>query len=243
MYAVAPGTTIGFSSAGVLEAMRTLPLVVVPAAQPRPLRRPTLVDVRGTLVLPGGLVLAEHDGGSVLLKASRASARQLARRAGMSAVVQGGTAVRMARGRIGDGVALQIGGAAGAVVEGRDRIGVGGALLPFVPIRPRAPQVRKPRDDETALEVPWRLIISPSALEGFTHADEPVPADADPGHVELWHSPARRARASSDGELQRVDESPGPQRIVRAVWNRDPRAHARSAGATRTTTRCTSAWG
>ena len=72
MYAVAPGTTIGFSSAGVLEAMRTLPLVVVPAAQPRPLRRPTLVDVRGTLVLPGGLVLAEHDGASVLLKAARA---------------------------------------------------------------------------------------------------------------------------------------------------------------------------
>ena len=138
----------------------------------------------------------------------------------MSAVVQGGTAVRMARGRIGDGVALQIGGAAGAVVEGRDRIGVGGALLPFVPVRPRAPRVRQPRDDETALEVPWRLILSPSVLEGFTHADEPVPADADPGHVELWHS-RLGVRVERDGQLQRVDESPGPQRIVRAVWNRD----------------------
>ena len=38
-FEVPVGTSIAFSSAGILEAMRTLPLRVVPTALPRPVRR------------------------------------------------------------------------------------------------------------------------------------------------------------------------------------------------------------
>jgi hypothetical protein len=81
--------------------------------------------------------------------------------------------------------------------------------------------VRPPGPDETALEVPWRLILSPSVLGGFTHADQPVAAEDDPDHVELWHSRLGVRITDPQGALLRIDEGRNAQRIVRAVWNRD----------------------
>lgn len=82
----------------------------------------------------------------------------------------------------------------------------GGGPLPAEP----------PRPDETAIEAPYHLIVSPSARNAFRHSTEPVgPADRH----ELWrtHLTVRR----DDGTL---DDEDAAQRIVRALWNRDDEA-------------------
>ena len=113
--------------------------------------------------------------------------------------------------------------------------GAGGLAVvnPF-PRLPRRPvPARAPRDDETAIEAPWRLILSPSDLEGFTHADTPVgprdPIDVlEPQtgreRIELWHSRLgmRRFDTLPDGTQQlRIDERADRQKIVRAIWARE----------------------
>ena len=93
-------------------------------------------------------------------------------------------------------------------------------------------KARAPHDDETAIEAPWRLIISPSSREGFTHADAPV-GPADPigdlepltgrERIELWHSRLgmRRTGKAPDDSTVWIDERPDRQRIVRAIWARE----------------------
>jgi hypothetical protein len=65
---------------------------------------------------------------------------------------------------------------------------------------------------ETAIEAPYRLIVSPSAHGAFRHASTPVgPADA----VELWRT--HLTVRAGDG----FDDDDADQRIVRALWSRD----------------------
>ncbi|WES62874.1 hypothetical protein P0L94_10425 [Microbacter sp. GSS18] len=89
--------------------------------------------------------------------------------------------------------------------------------------RIRPPDLRRlndfsapPADDETAIEAPYRLIISPNAHAGWAHAAGPVRSAADSEHVELWHT--RLSYRRRDGSL---DEHPGYMRVVRALWARD----------------------
>lgn len=69
---------------------------------------------------------------------------------------------------------------------------------------PVVPAPEKPGATATSLELPTRLILSPSRLGRFRHAASPVVSQA--GRVELWHS-----RLSGSDSRRRV----------RAVWNRD----------------------
>lgn len=73
--------------------------------------------------------------------------------------------------------------------------------------------IEPPRDVETAIEAPYRLIVSPSARGAFRHETSPKgPSDRS----ELWrtHLTVRR----DDGT---VDDDDADQRIVRALWTRD----------------------
>ena len=45
---------------------------------------------------------------------------------------------------------------------------------------------RRPGARQTAIELPWRLILSPHSAERWRHAKAPVTSPA--GHTELWHS-------------------------------------------------------
>ncbi|MEJ7721649.1 MAG: hypothetical protein WKF58_14990 [Ilumatobacteraceae bacterium] len=190
--------------------MRTLPLVVVPAAQPRAAIRPRWPQIEGPIILPGGLVFGSAEGQHVVVPGSRTAILHT----GLAAVMAGSTALRATRRRIGTGTAR----IASSTITDLDARWTS----PWDTIRPRGPQVRQPRDDETAIEVPWRLVLSPSDREGFTHADEPVVADDDDGHVELWHSRLGVRVMGPDGTtLRQIDESQNPQRIVRAIWTRD----------------------
>ena len=99
--------------------------------------------------------------------------------------------------------------------------GLGDLLPPPIIQKPPPRQKpRKPRSDESAIEAPYRLIISPSVLGGFAHVTEPESAPTDPNRVEQWHSRLGVRRVDEDGVVT-VDERADPQRIIRAVWTRD----------------------
>jgi hypothetical protein len=83
------------------------------------------------------------------------------------------------------------------------------AILPF--LGESGPGLRAPTREETALELPFRLILSPHAAAGFVHSSLPVLSGAD--RVELWHSQLGLA----PGQLGAPE---APDRTVRGVWLR-----------------------
>ncbi len=78
----------------------------------------------------------------------------------------------------------------------------------------RPPRPGLPSSLETAIELPWRLIVSPHAEESWRHASTPVTSPAT-GHTELWHS--RLVAPDKDGNVIEPP-SPDPRRTIRAVW-------------------------
>lgn len=72
--------------------------------------------------------------------------------------------------------------------------------------------VHRPGDLETAIEAPYRLVVSPSRLGAFRHSSTP---QGPPGRSELWrtHLTVRTDTGTDDGDAH--------QRIVRALWTRD----------------------
>src|SRR5262249_195108 len=77
----------------------------------------------------------------------------------------------------------------------------------------RNPTIREPNESETAIELPWRVVLSPTPQAAWAHSFEPVTHD---GRTELWHT-----RLSVN--KQRVaDEQDAFRRTLRAVWSLDP---------------------
>ncbi|GAA3464270.1 twin-arginine translocation signal domain-containing protein [Saccharothrix longispora] len=70
-----------------------------------------------------------------------------------------------------------------------------------------------PTDTQTALELPWRVVLSPNENEGWDHSTTPVTRN---GWTELWHT--RMGARTAGGEVD--DHAEG--RTVRAVWLTDP---------------------
>lgn len=77
--------------------------------------------------------------------------------------------------------------------------------VPTVPV--------EPSDLETAIELPFRLIVSPNEYARFVHAAEPIVSSQD--RVELWHT--RLATRTASGQ---TDERRPDLRTVRALWVR-----------------------
>lgn len=86
-----------------------------------------------------------------------------------------------------------------------------GELIDIVgPITVLTPQA--PDQKTTAIEAPFRLIISPNKHGAWKHEMGPV---AHGGRVELWHT--RLGTRTGSG----IDEGPNVQRTIRAIWSRD----------------------
>ncbi|QIL74376.1 hypothetical protein G7048_25715 (plasmid) [Diaphorobacter sp. HDW4B] len=85
---------------------------------------------------------------------------------------------------------------------------IGGLLSGARPAEPSARQ--------TAIELPWRLVLSPHTGERFNHATQPVTADASK-RTELWHT--RLVLPDADGWVSPV-QRPDANRTVRAVYAR-----------------------
>ncbi|WP_158849577.1 hypothetical protein [Saccharothrix deserti] len=79
----------------------------------------------------------------------------------------------------------------------------------------QAPPLQAPQPTETALELPYRLILSPHPGGGWAHSIEPVTRQ---GRTELWHT---RLGVRADGTGV-VDEHQAEGRYVRAVFSPDP---------------------
>jgi hypothetical protein len=73
-------------------------------------------------------------------------------------------------------------------------------------------QFRAPNADETAIELPYKLVLSPHAAAGFAHAAEPK--TRPDGRVELWHS----RLGTQTGKT--VNDTDDAARTMRAVWAR-----------------------
>ena len=70
-------------------------------------------------------------------------------------------------------------------------------LAEIVAIDRVPPVPAPPKNTETALELPWRLVLSPNNHGAFTHSATQVEHN---GRVELWHSRLGLARRSMDKE-------------------------------------------
>jgi hypothetical protein len=75
------------------------------------------------------------------------------------------------------------------------------------------PKLRAPEEWETALEIPWWLLLSPNEKSGWAHADGPVEHQ---GRTELWHTRLGVVRTGKVDELDPTD------RTIRGIWSRDP---------------------
>lgn len=80
-----------------------------------------------------------------------------------------------------------------------------GALL-----RPHPPSL-----NETAIELPWRLIGSPLKTAGFAHATAPV---VHAGRTELWHSRLGERHEQDDGSVSVDDRA---SQNLRYLWSPD----------------------
>ncbi|MGE5272837.1 MAG: hypothetical protein ACM3QU_03575, partial [Verrucomicrobiota bacterium] len=233
VFAVGEEESIEFSSAGILAAMQRLELVVHPLALPGDAPTTGSTGDSPFIFLPGGLVAELGADGVRIARAARGmpvpdtstadglsfQARELRRARAVLETTSGvsaGRAVTPATEEVAH--ELSIGE---LTVGARPIFGPGGLVgEPRPRPRPRPTLSRRPTDRETAIEAPFRLVISPSREGRWAHATEPVPADDEPHHVELWHSRLGTAKPEPDGTTG-VDERKDGRRIVRAVWARD----------------------
>jgi hypothetical protein len=79
-----------------------------------------------------------------------------------------------------------------------------------------SPSLQAPKPLETAIESPFRLILSPHQGAAWAHAVNPVTGDSS-GRTELWHT-----RLGVPSDHGGVDERSPELRTVRAIWTRDP---------------------
>ena len=219
---------IEYSSEGVLEAMSRLVLRVVPLATPRTVFRRLPPIVTGPLTtgpittgpiarLPGGVLLSRGEQG---LAFTRAAGRSRVATTAAELISQSAT-MKLARTLLAQESAVDLGRLTATSDNPHPITTVGGiGITRPIPIRPVRQHPRRPQPDETAIEAPWRLVISPSNQEGFAHANSPQPAPTDPDRIELWHSRLGVRDVAADGSVT-IDERDGLQKIIRAVWARD----------------------
>lgn len=81
----------------------------------------------------------------------------------------------------------------------------------------RHPRLAEPRDTETALELPFRLYLSPNSCGAWAHAPDPVTSPKT-ARTELWHTRLATRKETEKG-LDIVEDD-DPLRTVRAVWAR-----------------------
>ncbi|MDQ6648310.1 MAG: hypothetical protein M3Y93_13980 [Pseudomonadota bacterium] len=110
--------------------------------------------------------------------------------------------------------------AVAAVAQGTE---IAKVLAPAYRPRREPPQLREPSGTETAIELPWRLQLSPHSKGAFAHSAVEI---AHGGRVELWHTRlGTRVDAPPTDALEQqhssVSENDPATRTVRAVWTRE----------------------
>ena len=90
---------------------------------------------------------------------------------------------------------------------------------PKKPKRKLLPKISEPLFTETAIEAPYRLIISPSSREGWTHSDKAITFG---DRTELWHT-RLGVIVKDESNNPKIDEgeTTEKERIIRAIWSPD----------------------
>jgi hypothetical protein len=218
---------IEFSTTGILAAMSRLPLNVHDLATPgdaptrvtttrQRARRPA--SEKPTRIVLGDLVGTVAEDVITVTRASRQDLRELgAPRAGtLAAIAFQALELRRARNLLQTRTGVA---ASPNLLRGREVLG--DLINGHIGIaRDTGTHSRPPRDDETSIEAPFRLVISPSDEARWAHVAEPAAASDAKQHVELWHSRLGNLGTRADGSTF-TDEKNSRRRIVRAVWTRD----------------------
>jgi hypothetical protein len=200
----------------ILEATRTWEMSVAVNATPPP-APPLVFHPFPGLLASDGLTLIKPGLSPVLPKVSLGGATDVITRAvvqcaedGRPPPVTAANLILAARNARAYATAARIGG----VDLLPDAI-----VAPVLRERPGRP--RAPGTGETAIELPFRLQISPNKLGGWAHATAPV-ASPSTGRVELWHTRLGMRRVDKDGNALPTDEGPSYYKTIRALWTRDP---------------------
>jgi hypothetical protein len=77
-----------------------------------------------------------------------------------------------------------------------------------------APAIQEPKQTETALELPYQLIVSPTNQVKWTHRSKPFTTK---GRTELWHTRLLLNKEKGPVELSRENRAP-----LRAIWSNYP---------------------
>jgi hypothetical protein len=221
VFSVAAGYQIPFTTGGILHAISQLPMAVHPLARPRPVITLPPFDPNGPIlgIQPGIVGLATGNGLILATETSRRRGPDPATIAGLNRLMRDRRVARAINARLGIVATRRVDVAGNTFL---DRLIGGGLVFPHIP---RPSLSREPRQFETAIEAPYRLVISPSDLNGWTHATAPVGAEDAEHRIELWHSRLGVRRVARDDSVT-VDEASTHQRIIRAVWARDREAMA-----------------
>lgn len=247
VFTLAAGDSVPLTTAGILAAMTRLAPVLHPLAAPSgtapapwdPENNPAVQQKapKGPRVNVGkGIVATLTERGVVFESATAAQQRKVAGPATLDALANSARLLERLRGAVAgaaptvaEGVKLGgLDGSLAGVIAGGQGAQKGGGIA-RIPIERgpehgpgRLPRTRpvystRPTEAQTAIEAPFRLVVSPSGDGRWAHATEPVRSEEAPGFVELWHS---RLGVDS-GDPAAPDERAADHRIVRAVWTRD----------------------
>jgi hypothetical protein len=167
---------------------------------------PSLLDIVGTFS-------SMHTAGEMISASSTtsASAPRLRSRAGGQVIA----AARARRKLRTLGNQLGVGGLTGSdTVDLHEKLVGEFTAESFAHILLR-PEPGPPGATQTALELPYHIILSPNRFGAWFHAKKPVTSD-ETGHTELWHT--RLGVRRPDGTLIDGDDW---RRTLRAVWTTD----------------------
>lgn len=238
VFRIPDGTRFDFSTAGILGVIPWLPPVLHPHGESpgvRPPRYELPVDTVHPLPLPfpvvyyalqGDLVATVNATGVTIARMTTAQRRN--RVADPSTVLGRAALARNARTLADAILASKAPVALGRGITARDVpsllahvIGPAREIGRRPPLVARSIYSSRPTPDQTAIEAPFRLVVSPTSEGRWVHASEPVRSGDAAGHVELWHTrldTGKRTRAN-------LGLPPGPgedlNRVIRAVWARD----------------------
>ncbi|MGH9245456.1 MAG: hypothetical protein ACRD29_14300 [Acidimicrobiales bacterium] len=220
---------IPYTARGLIAAMGYLDLSVAPqAVPPRKKRRPTWLDLYASDAIDITDILTAAN--APIVRATRAR-RRVESPEGSTRV----TAELIALGRLQAtagtleyrfGTDAAFAAAAGATIGSKLGIeDVIGELDIDRPIEVLPPPPTRPGPTQTAIELPWRLLISPNQHGAFAHSPTAVEHN---GRFELWHSRLGVRAVDRNGKpilddvgRPTVDEDTPDLRTIRAVWARD----------------------